>query len=324
MNSVIPFAPVAKEVTMKIRNIRILVCAAIIIIAGISQAEDTVPAFPKSARIDEFLKSERLKLTVKSEDALVNGYILVVAQGKGRTQAQARTAAHAVAVGMVANILADLPVAENTLLKTVQRDYSDTISVTISGHIRGVQRLETDFNAEEKIAYELARLGISASGQLIAALHGELAAQPDTRKALFGQRLLYTLPAGIPPVESDGLIVEVGGTGFKPAVVNRIFVSTGELVFDPCAGDKNAIVETTPPLFSGSLEAARGILEKRGLLNLLTVKAEALSNGSDLTVTSDDAAKILAGETAMKMLTRRNVVYVLGVETAGKQGDEAK
>jgi hypothetical protein len=309
---------------MKIRNICVLVCAAIIIISGISQAEDTVTAFPKSAKIDEFLKSERLKLTVKSQDALVNGYILVVAEGKGRTQAQARTAAHMVAVRMVANILADLPVAQNTVLKTVQKDYSNTISITISGYIRGVQKLETDFNTEDKIAYELARLGISAPGELIAALHGELATQPDTRKALFGERLLYTLPAGIPPLENDGLIVEVGGTGFKPAVVNRIFASTGELVFDPCTGEKKAIIEATPPLFIGSQEDARRILEKRGLLNLLTVKAEAISSGSDLMVSTDDADKILAAEVERKLLTRRNVVYVLGVETAGQQGDKAK
>ncbi len=122
-------------------------------------------------------------------------------------------------------------------------------------------------------------------------------------------------PEVAPPSELkvvyDGLIVDVRGFDFKPALVNRIITDKKEVIFDPSKIVSNILIERGCGGFTTDLAKAKALLSSWGSKNPMVVKAVGVYKGTDAEVSSDDAAAIFVHNQKTNFLAEAKVVFLL-------------
>src|SRR3989304_5738364 len=67
-----------------------------------------------------------------------------------------------------------------------------------------------------------------------------------------------------PGLSHDGLIIDARGTGFKPALLNRIVSRGGEVLYDPSKAAPEVVAQNGPAEYTDSIDKAYAMLWKRG------------------------------------------------------------
>ncbi|MCX7724380.1 MAG: hypothetical protein N2042_03925 [Thermodesulfovibrio sp.] len=293
---------------------------SLFLFVGASNAQDTAqdkisPVFEKA---NEWLQKNNLSITTSPEQAFINDYILVAAEGlpsaTAKTPAQRRLtaerAATVLAYRQLAEILEGVAVVGDTFVKDAQLQY-DVVRTAVAGFIKGAQVVYKEWNPQEESALVIVKVGMSGPKGFGSLLYEKILGDPKIKKEIIEpQPQFKTKPV---PVEEkyDGLIIDATEVNFRPALINRIFTSKGEVLYDPSKISQKVLVEQGCGEYTNSIEKAKAALEKRGVKNPLIIKASGTLNPSDILVSDEDAVKIYSANQKANFFASAKVAFVL-------------
>lgn len=110
---------------------------------------------------------------------------------------------------------------------------------------------------------------------------------------------------------SDGLVLEVAGLGFKPAIVNRVVTEKGDVVFGPSRVVNSVLIERGCGGFTNQVDKAKGLLASWGSDNPMQLKAVKVQRGTDAVIGIDEAAALYTHDQKTHFLSQAKVVFVI-------------
>lgn len=196
---------------------------------------------------------------------------------------------------------------------------SDSIRSAVRGLVQGAQVVVQDYSKEKDTAVAIIKLGLHGPKGFASSVYDKLLKDPAVKKTLTEVNGTPAPPfepkvepkAEAPAVAYDGLIVDAGDHNFRAALINRIFSSKNELLYDPSKVSQKVLVEQGCGEYVNSIEKGKAALEARGVKNPLIVKAVGTVTASDLQVTDADAAVIFSASQKSDFLGGAKVAFVL-------------
>ncbi len=266
------------------------------------------------------------------------GYIQVVGVSEeGQSRFRAVRAAEVDAQRKLLEILQGLHLYGETTVRDGMLQ-SDVVRTRVQGFLRGAVKCGERYYRDRGYAEVCMRLYIRGRGGMYDVIlplikSGELAPTPlpEYRPKLIPKVMEEkpALPQAKPQVPAvkpkkpevappselkvvyDGLIVDVRGFDFKPALVNRIITDKKEVIFDPSKIVSNILIERGCGGFTTDLAKAKALLSSWGSKNPMVVKAVGVYKGTDAEVSSDDAAAIFVHNQKTNFLAEAKVVFLL-------------
>ncbi len=276
-----------------------------------------------------WLEKRNLDLTDSPQEALTDGYILVVGEGlpmAGGTPARQRLtairAAEIIAYRRLAEIINGVYVSGQTTVRDCTLE-SEVVKTAVSGLIKGARKVHEEWNPVDGTALVFMQIGVRGPDSVAATLYNSYINTPG-RASL--QVVSFTPPAPLPvaaPAAApaakpaalaelhDGLIIDARELGFQPALINRIFSSKGEALYDPSKVSQKILVEQGAGEYTNTIEKARAALEARGAKAPLVVKATGLKTMADLNVSDEDVMRIFMADQKSNFLASAKVAFVL-------------
>ncbi len=247
--------------------------------------------------------------------AFVKGSLVVKGEGgapadPGLSAVQKRIlalrAAKVTALRETAEILNGVTVSGETLIENAAAA-SDTVRSTVQGIIKGAQVIKEVYDPLSELGVVYITVPLTGpNGVLLALLPQVIPMMPP------GLEVAFQPPAGFAlDGNYDGLIVDVRGLAFKPALINRVVTKNNSVVYDPSRVDSAVLGERGAAEYTDDIDKAKALLAERGSKNPLVVKAEALVRSTDVEVGEDSAGAISASNQANKFLESARVVFVL-------------
>jgi hypothetical protein len=267
---------------------------------------------------NQYLQQNNLSVTTAPDQAFMNDYILVAAEGlpsaNAKSPAQKRLtaiqAAKALAYRELAVFLEGVAVIGDTLVKDAELQY-DIVRAAVAGFVKGAHVVHQEYNAQEESALVLVKIGMSGPQGFGKIMYEKLLGDPKIKKAVVEPKPAYK-PQPVPVEERyDGLIIDATEQNFRPALINRIFTPKGEVLYDPSKISQKVLVEQGCGEYTNNVDKARAALESRGVKNALIVKASGTVTASDLQVSDEDAVKIFSANQKVGFLAGAKVAFVL-------------
>jgi hypothetical protein len=274
-----------------------------------------------------WLEQRKLDLTDTPQEAMAEGYILVVGQGlpmAGGSPAKQRLtairAAEVTAYRRLAEIINGVFVSGQTTVRDCSLE-SETVKTAVSGLIKGARKVHEEWNPVEGVAYVFMQVGVRGPDSVAEVLYNTYLNAAPGRASL--QVAAYVPPVQMPPVATsvgtpaapaemyDGLIIDARELGFQPALINRIFSSKGEALYDPSKVSQKILVEQGAGEYTNTIEKARAALEARGAKMPLIIKATGLKTMADLNVSDEDVLRIYVADQKSNFLAAAKVAFVL-------------
>lgn len=239
--------------------------------------------------------------TLDSQAALVNGAIVVKGIGAAPqglfTLAQKRfmalRAAKAVAFREAAELLDGVTVSGDTTVFNASVE-SDIVKTSAEGLIKGAAVVKEEYDMASGMAavyLSIPMQGVAAA--LVPQMSGLLTQMPRYNPALAASTAGY-----------DGLVIDVRGMAFKPALFNRAVTKSGEAVYDPSKVSGLSA-------YTNGINEAKTILSKKGSVNPLVVKASGVAGQTDAELGPIEAAAVFYSNQASRYLEAAKVVFVL-------------
>lgn len=254
--------------------------------------------------------------------AFIQDAILFYGEGVGNpdalTPAQrelgAKRAAVVVAQRAVAEYLNGFSIVGDTLVNECVQQY-DSIRSTVTGIVKGVQVVMQDYSKEKDTAIAIVKVGMHGPKGFASSLYEKILNEPQLKKTLTEVNgkpsPKYEHKVAVLPAAYDGLIIDATEQNFRPALINRIFSTKNELLYDPSKVSQKVLVEQGCGEYTNSIEKAKAVLESRGIKNPLIVKAVGTVSAADLQVADEDAVKIFSANHKGNFLAGAKVAFVL-------------
>lgn len=273
-----------------------------------------------------WLEQRNLDLTDSPQEAMKDGYILVAGQGlpmaggsPARQRMTAIRAAEIVAYRRLAEIINGVYVSGQTTVRECALE-SDVVRTAVNGLIKGARKVHEEWNPTDGSAVVIMQVGMRGSDSVAEALYSNYINAVPGRALM--QTVAYAPPApqpqavatvapAVPAEPSDGLIIDARELGFQPALINRIFSSKGEALYDPSKVSQKILVEQGAGEYTNTIEKARAALEARGAKMPMVVKATGLKTMADLNVSDEDVLRIYAADQKSNFLASAKVAFVL-------------
>lgn len=197
---------------------------------------------------------------------------------------------------------------------------NDTIKTHVDGFLKGARPCGQKYHPIERYAEVCMRLYFNGKGGIFDTIY------PAFREKKVASLMEYeapTQPRPTPPpadihiekvvmgAASDGVIIEMAGLVFKPAIVNRILNDKGDILFDPSKVINAILVERGTGGFTSQLDKAKGLLASWGSLNPLIVRAVETRKGTDVVISTADATRMFASDQKNSFLSQAKVVFVV-------------
>lgn len=300
------------------KNRLILAALALAGLAGMAQASEIDLKNYKMAR--EYIRKEKVTVTVTVEQAFAQDAILVVGEGvpkKGTTGGQRRLtairAAEVAAQRALAELLKGVSIVGETTVKDAEV-VSDDIRSSVNAFVKGFSPVVKDWNPNEETALVILKVGMNGPRSFGAMMYEKILTEPKIKPQV--EKPAYVPPADVPPPPAvpqayDGLIIDATAQSFRPALINRIFNPNGQVLYDPAKISQKVLVEQGCGEYTNSVDKARAALGKRGVRNPLVVKASGTVSPSDLQVSNEIAAQIHAANQANGFMADARVAFVL-------------
>lgn len=246
--------------------------------------------------------------------AFVSGSIVVKGEGaapadRSFTGAQKRImalrAAKVVALREVAEIVDGVAVNGETTVVNAMNE-SDVVRTTVQGLIKGAQVVKEAYDPLSEMAVVYVSVPMTGPNGLIGALLPQVAPMYP-----FGAPPFLPPAGATQPGAYDGLILDVRGQPFKPALINRVLTDEGEVVYDPASVAQDILVERGAAEYTNDIGKARALLGERGSTNPLVVKAGGVVKSTDVKIPSNDAGAIFSSNQSSNFLEGAKVVFVL-------------
>ncbi|BCB96047.1 hypothetical protein JZK55_09690 [Dissulfurispira thermophila] len=282
--------------------------------------QETVPSQvdQRFQAANEWLNQNNLSITTSPEQAFMNDYILVMAEGlpspMAKSSAQKRLtaerAATALAYRQLAEILEGVAVVGDTLVKDAELQY-DVVRTAVAGFVKGAQVIYKDYNKQEEVAIVMVKIGMTGPQSFAKVMYEKMLGDPEIKKTIVEPKPVYRHKPVPLDERYDGLIIDATEQSFRPALINRIFTVKGEVLYDPSKISQKVLVEQGCGEYTNSVDKAKAALETRGVKNPLIVKASGTVSPSDLQVTDDDAVRIFSANQKTNFLAGAKVAFVL-------------
>lgn len=312
------------------RKIMTAVLLVSVMLAGIAggRENDRPPGFaPKAADstvggrfsgVNEWLGKNNLTLTDTLEQAFINRYVLVTGEGipapSARSAAQRRLTAERAATLMayrqLTEFLEGVTVSGDTLVKDAELQY-DIVRSTVHGFTKGMQIVYKEFNDQEGSAVVIVKVGMTGPSGFGSAIYEKMFGESDMKKITIGTPLAYHQQPVELAEKYDGLIIDAAEQAFRPALINRIFTTGREVIYDPSRVSQKVLVDQGCGEYTNTIGKAKAALETRGVKTPLIVKASGVVSSSDLQVADQDAVKIFSADQKTNFLASARVAFVL-------------
>lgn len=247
------------------------------------------------------------------DQAFVTGTIIAKGEGAapadrslspGQRKILALRAAKVVALREVAEIVDGVVVNGETTIVNASVE-SDTVRATVRGIIKGARVIKEVYDPISELATVYVQVPMTGPDGLIARLMPELTPLVPTGP-LYSPETPAARPGGY-----DGLILDVRGYPFRPALVNRVVARSGETIYDPTSVAQEILVKRGAAEYTNDVGKARAILSERGSANPAVVEAGGVVRTTDVVVEPDDADSIYESNQATSFLEGAKVVFVL-------------
>lgn len=306
------------------------IASLIILSVGVAISEEELQApiqQPPTAQIDarfqaanEWLNQNNLSVTTSPEQAFVNDYLLVYAEGlplpTATTPAKKRLtaieAAKTLAYRNLAEILDGVAVVGDTLVRDAELQY-DVVRKAVTGFVKGAKIVYQKYDDAEGSAIVMLKVGMSGPRGFGSMMYEKLVGDPNVKKTVAGPEKPSFKPVQPATLDEryDGLIIDATPYSFRPALINRIFTPKGEVIYDPSKISQKVLVESGCGEYTNSVDKAKAALSSRGVNNPLIVTASASVSSSDLQVSEDDAARIFTANQKSNFFAEAKVAFVL-------------
>jgi len=247
------------------------------------------------------------------------GYIQVIgASEEGQSRYKAIRSAKVVAYRELLEVLQGLYLYGETTVRDGMLE-SDIIRTRVQGFLRGAIECGKKYYPHRGYAEVCLRLYIKGKGGMYDIMlpllkgkeKGALISLPEyTPKNILEEMPEVAAPSQLKEVY-DGLIVDVRGYNFRPALVNRIITEHHQLVFGPSKVLNDILIERGCGGFTTDLNKAKALLASWGSKNPMIIKPIGVHNFTDVKVSSDTAAAIYVHDQKTNFLSQAKVVFVL-------------
>jgi len=285
---------------------------------AVSEEDTSQQIDERFQKANEWLKKENLSVTKSAADAFMNDYVMVVAEGFPSATAKipaqkritAERAATAIAYRQLAEFLEGVAVVGDTLVKDAELQY-DIVRTAVTGFVKGAQVVYKEYNDKEGSALVIVKVGMTGPESFAKVMYDKIIGDAKIKKEVVGDKPTYKPTPVALEEKYDGLIVDATEQNFRPALINRIFSPTGEVIYDPAKISQKVLVEQGCGDYTNSVDKAKAALEARGVKNPLIVKATATVTPSDIQVSEEDAVKIYSANQKSGFLSGAKVAFVL-------------
>lgn len=256
---------------------------------------------------------------VKAQAAIYEqGFIQVIGESEaGQTRFKAKRAAKVVAQRDMLEIVKGLNLIGGT---TVQDGMiaSSTIQTTVKGFLQGAVVVHEEYMQGEGYARVVLRMPLRGEQSIYSSMAPVIKQPPAELKVEplpeFKPVEQAAAPAPTPkeePKPYDGLILIVEGTGFKPALANRIVTEDQNILFEPSKVSPQMLIERGCGGYTTTEDKAKALLATWGSKNPMIVKCSKVKKGTEAVVTVEDATAIFEQNSKNNMLPQAKVVFVL-------------
>ncbi|MBV5329366.1 MAG: hypothetical protein JZU65_17380 [Chlorobium sp.] len=264
----------------------------------------TVTGGPNGARDD---------LAAFGQEALLF-YGEAVGNPDHRTVAQreqmAKRAAVVTAQRALVEYLEGFAMVGDTLVKDGMVQY-DVIRSAVSGYVKGSQVVFQEYSREKDTAIAMVKVGLHGPKGFASLMYEKMSSDPKLKEALKTDKKPFKAQGGKLDEAFDGLIIDATEQNFRPALINRIFATKGDVLYDPAKVSQKVLVEQGCGEYTNSIDKAKAALAARGVKNPLVIKASGATTAADLQVTDDDAVTIYSANQKGNFMAAAKVAFVL-------------
>jgi len=198
----------------------------------------------------------------------------------------------------------------DTLVKDGMVQY-DVIRSAVAGFVKGSQVVYQEYNREKDIAIAMVKIGLHGPKGFASSLYEKMSSDPKLEEALKTDKKPFKTQAVKLDEVYDGLIIDATEQNFRPALINRIFATKGDVLYDPAKVSQKILVEQGCGEYTNSVDKAKAALASRGVKNPLVVKASGTTSTADLQVTDEDAVTIYSANQKGSFMAAAKVAFVL-------------
>jgi hypothetical protein len=188
---------------------------------------------------------------------------------------------------------------------------NDIILSTVAGFVKGSQVVISEYNKETDTAVALIKLGLHGPKGFASSFYEKMSSDPKLREAVKTDKKPFIAPEVKLDVAYDALIIDATEQNFRPALINRIFATKGDVLYDPAKISQKVLVEQGCGEYTNSIDKAKAALATRGVKNPLVIKASGATSAADLQVTDDDAVTIYSANQKGSFMAAAKVAFVL-------------
>jgi hypothetical protein len=222
----------------------------------------------------------------------------------------AKRAAVIVAQRALVEYLEGFTLSSSTTVKDFIAQEDKIVSV-VAGTARGAQIVFQEYNKATDTAVAVIKLDMHGPSGFASSMYERINSSPKLKEAIKTDKQPFKAePATLDEVY-DGLIIDATAQKFRPALINRIFATKGEVLYDPATISQRVLVEQGCGEYANNIDKAKAALATRGVKNPLIIKASGTLSASDLQVTDDDAVTIFSANKKGSFMAAAKVAFVL-------------
>jgi hypothetical protein len=188
---------------------------------------------------------------------------------------------------------------------------NDIILSTVAGFVKGSQVVISEYNKETDTAVALIKLGLHGPKGFASSFYEKMSSDPKLKEAVKTDKKPFIAPEVKLDVAYDALIIDATDQNFRPALINRIFATKGDVLYDPAKISQKVLVEQGCGEYTNSIDKAKAALATRGVKNPLVIKASGATSAADLQVTDVDAVTIYSANQKGSFMAAAKVAFVL-------------
>ncbi|MBF0380755.1 MAG: hypothetical protein HQL69_07045 [Magnetococcales bacterium] len=256
--------------------------------------------------------------SVENADIFAKGYIEVVGESEsGQRRYAAIRAATVVAQRNLMEAIKEIRVEGETTVADGMLQ-NDTVRSRVSGFLRGARICGRKYHAGERYGEVCLRINLKGNGGVYDSLYSTL--EQEKIVTTGGEAPLSPQPSmaanafkvdGGVNDSYDGVIIELAGHSFKPAIVNRILNQKGDILFDPSRVINSILIDRGTGGFTNKLGKAKGLLASWNGVNPLMINAVGTQQGTDAVISDQDAKTLFAADQNNSFLSQAKVVFVI-------------
>jgi hypothetical protein len=256
--------------------------------------------------------------SVQGQEIFEKGYIEVVGESEaGQRRYAAIRAATVVAQRNLLEAIKEIRVEGETTVADGMLQ-NDTVRSRVTGFLRGARICGRKYNSQERYGEVCLRINLRGNGGVYDSLYKTLEREKIVTTS--GDAPLSPqpiMPANSMQVDSgvssnfDGVIIELSGHSFKPAIVNRILNKKGDILFDPSRVINSILIERGTGGFTNKLGKAKGLLATWNATKPLMINAVDTKQGTDAIISDEDAKTLFAADQSRSFLSQAKVVFVI-------------